>query len=157
MRIPDHLTCLLRNLYADQEAIVRTRHDTTDWFRIGKGVWQGCILSPCLFNFYAECMLSHQSCPTLWDPVDCSLSGSSVHGILRQEYWIGLPCPPPRNLPNPGIEPMSLSFPALAGRFFTTRATWEALYTEYPMRNAGWITSWNQDCWERYLQPQIYR
>ena len=54
MRIPDHPTCLLRNLYAGQEAIVRTRHGTTDWFQIGKGVPQGCILSPCLFNLYAE-------------------------------------------------------------------------------------------------------
>ena len=54
MGIPDHLTCLLRNLYAGQEAIVRTGHGTTDWFQIGKGVRQGCILSPCLFNFYAE-------------------------------------------------------------------------------------------------------
>ena len=52
--IPDHLTYLLRNLYAGQEATVRTRHGTTDWFQIGKGVRQGCILSPCLFNFYAE-------------------------------------------------------------------------------------------------------
>ena len=52
--IPDHLTFLLRNLYAGQEATVRTRHGTTDWFQIGKGVHQGCILSPCLFNFYAE-------------------------------------------------------------------------------------------------------
>ena len=52
--IPDHLTCLLRNLYADQESTVRTGHGTTDWFQIGKGVWQGCIMSPCLFNFYAE-------------------------------------------------------------------------------------------------------
>ena len=54
MGIPDHLTCLLRNLYAGQEATVRTGHGTTDWFRIGKGVHQGCILSPCLFNLYAE-------------------------------------------------------------------------------------------------------
>ena len=54
MGIPDHLTCLLRNLYASQEATVRTGHGTTDWFQIGKGVHQGCILSPCLFNFYAE-------------------------------------------------------------------------------------------------------
>ena len=52
--IPDHLTCLLRNLYAGQEATVRTGHGTTDWFQIGKGVRQSCILSPCLFNFYAE-------------------------------------------------------------------------------------------------------
>jgi len=54
MGIPDHLTCLLRNLYAGQEAKVRTGHGTTDWFQIGKGVRQGCILSPCLFNLYAE-------------------------------------------------------------------------------------------------------
>ena len=54
MGIPDHLTCLLRNLYAGQEATVRTGHGTTDWFQIGKGVHQGWILSPCLFNLYAE-------------------------------------------------------------------------------------------------------
>ena len=54
MGIPDHLTCLLRNLYAGQETTVRVGHGTTDWFQIGKGVHQGCILSPCLFNLYAE-------------------------------------------------------------------------------------------------------
>ena len=54
MGIPDHLTCLMRNLYGGQEAIVRTGHGTTDWFKTGKGVRQGCILSPCLFNLYAE-------------------------------------------------------------------------------------------------------
>ena len=54
MGIPDHLTCVLRNLYASQEATVRTGHRTTDWFQIGKGICQGCILSPCLFNLYAE-------------------------------------------------------------------------------------------------------
>ena len=54
MGIPEHLTCLLRHLYAGQEATVRIGHGTTDWFQIGKGVRQGCILSPCLFNFYAE-------------------------------------------------------------------------------------------------------
>ena len=54
MVIPDHLICLLRNLYAGQEATVRPGHGTTDWFQIGKGVRQGCILSACLFNFYAE-------------------------------------------------------------------------------------------------------
>ena len=57
MGIPDHLTSLLRNLYAGQKATVRTRHGTTDWFQIGKGVHQGCILSPCLFNLYAEYIL----------------------------------------------------------------------------------------------------
>ena len=59
MRIPDHLTCLLRNLYAGQEVIVRTGHGTTDWFQIGKGVRQGCILSPCLFN-----LMQSTSCKT---------------------------------------------------------------------------------------------
>ena len=54
MGIPDHLICLLRNLYADQEATIRTGHGTTDWFQTGNGVHQGCILSPCLFNLYAE-------------------------------------------------------------------------------------------------------
>ena len=54
MGIPDHLTCLLRNLYASQEATVRTGHGTTDWLQIGKGVHQGCMLSPCLFNLHAE-------------------------------------------------------------------------------------------------------
>ena len=54
MGLSDHLTCLLRNLYAGQEATVRTGHGTTDWFQIGKGVLQGCILSPCLFNLYTE-------------------------------------------------------------------------------------------------------
>ena len=54
MGIPDHLSCFLKNLYAGQEAAVRAGHGTTDWFQIGKGVHQGCIVSPCLFNFYAE-------------------------------------------------------------------------------------------------------
>ena len=59
MGIPDHLTCLLRNLYAGQEATVRTGRGTTDWFQIGKGVRQGCMLSPCLFNFYAEYIMGN--------------------------------------------------------------------------------------------------
>ena len=61
MRIPDHLTCLLRNLYAGQEATVRTGHGTTDWFQIGKGVHQGCILSDCLLNLYAEYIIQMPS------------------------------------------------------------------------------------------------
>ena len=65
------------------------------------------------------------SCPAL-----CGPPGSSVHGFSSQEHWSGLPCPPPGDLPNPGIKPESLISPALAGRFFTTRATWEAL---------GWV------------------
>ena len=59
MGIPDHLTCLLRNLYTGQEAAVRNGHGTTDWFQIGKGVCQGCILSPCLFNLHAEYITSN--------------------------------------------------------------------------------------------------
>ena len=59
MGIPDHLTCLLRNLYAGQEATVRTGHGTTDWFQIGKGVRQGCMLSPCLYNLYAEFIMKN--------------------------------------------------------------------------------------------------
>ena len=135
MGILDHLTCLLRNLYAGQEATVRTRHETTDWFQIGKGVCQGGVLSPSLFNLYAEYIVRNagldeaqarikiagrninnlryaddttlmaeskeelksllmkvkeesesevaQSCPTLSDPMDCSLPGSSIHGIFQ--------------------------------------------------------------------------
>ena len=59
MGIPDHLTCLLRNLYAGQEAIVRTGHGTTDWLQVGKGVHQGCILSPCLFNLYVNYIMQN--------------------------------------------------------------------------------------------------
>ena len=59
MGIPDHLTCLLRNLYASQEATVKTGHGTTDWFQIGKGVRQGCILSPCLFKLYTEYIMQN--------------------------------------------------------------------------------------------------
>ena len=73
------------NLYAGQEATVRIGHETTDWCQIGKGVRQGCILSPCLFNFYAEfssVQFSTWSCPTLCDPMDCSMPGFSVHHQL---------------------------------------------------------------------------
>ena len=59
MGIPDHLTCLLRNLYASQEVTVRTGHGTTDWFQFGKGVCQGCLLSPCLFNVYPEYIMQN--------------------------------------------------------------------------------------------------
>ena len=69
---------------------------------------------------------SLQLCLTLCDPMDCSHSGSSVHGILQQEYWSGLPCPPPGDFPDAGTDPTSLTSPALAGEFFTTFVTWEA-------------------------------
>ena len=66
MGTPDHLTCLLRNLYADQEAMVRTGHGTTNWFKFGKGVWEGCILSSCLFNLYVELLLLSISHCHVW-------------------------------------------------------------------------------------------
>ena len=144
MGIPDHLTCLLRNLYAGQETTGRTGHGTMDWFQIGEGVCQGCILSPCLFNFYAEYIMWNarldetqaginiagrninnlryandrtlmaeseedlkrllmkvkeenesevaQSRPTLCDPMDCSLPGSCLHGILQARVleWVAI-------------------------------------------------------------------
>ena len=118
MGIPDHLTSLFRNPYAGQEATVRTGHGTTDWFQTGKGVRQGCILSPCLFNLYAGYIMrnagldeaqagikiagrninnlaakSLQSYPTLCDPIDSSPPGSLSLGFSRQEHWSGLPFP----------------------------------------------------------------
>ena len=95
--IPDHLTCLLRNLYAGQEARVRTGHGTTDWFQIKTGVHQGCISLPCFFNLYAEYIMRNagldeaqagikiqfssvtQSCLTLFNPMNCSTPGLPVH------------------------------------------------------------------------------
>ena len=91
MEIPDHLTCLLRNLYAGKEATVRIGHGTTDWFQIGKGICQGCMLSPCLINLYAAAK-SLQSCLTLCDPIDGSPPGSAVPGILqaRTPEWAAI-------------------------------------------------------------------
>ena len=77
------------------------------------------------------CAKPLQLCLTLCDPMDCSLPGSSVRGIL-QEYWNGFPCPLPGALPDPGIESAYLRSLALAGKFFTTSTTWEALYPQYP-------------------------
>src|SRR5574337_982610 len=73
MGIPDHLTCLLRNLYAGQEATISTGHGTTDWFQIRKGGHQGCILSPCLFNFYAEYIMRNAG-------LDEALAGIKIAG-----------------------------------------------------------------------------
>ena len=80
---------------------------------------------------YAKLLLS---CPTLCDPMDCSLPGSSVHGVLQARIWGGLPCPPPGNLPNQGIQPVSLMSPALAGGFFTTSTTWETQCIQYTIK-----------------------
>ena len=77
MGIPDHLTCLLRNLYAGQEATVRTGQGTTDWFQIGKGVCQGCILSPCLFNFYAEYIMRNAG--LVEAPAGITIAGRNIN------------------------------------------------------------------------------
>ena len=77
MRIPDHLTCLLRNLYAGQEATVRTAHETTDWFPIGKGLCQGYILSPCLFNLYVEYIMTNAGLDEAQDGI--KIAGRNIH------------------------------------------------------------------------------
>ena len=79
MGIPDHLTCLFRNLYADQEATVRTGHGTTDCFQIGKGVCQGCILSPCLFNFYAEYIMRNAGLEE--GQVEMKIAGRNINNL----------------------------------------------------------------------------
>ena len=79
MGIPDHLTCLLRNLYAGQEATVRTGHGTTDWFQIWKGVRQGCILSPCLFNLYAEYIMRNAGLEEAWAGI--KISGRNINNL----------------------------------------------------------------------------
>ena len=86
MGIPDHLTCFLRNMYADQEATVRTGHGTTDWFQIGKGVSQGWILSPCLFNFYAELLgwKKHKVESRLWGEISVT-SDTQIDTTLMAE------------------------------------------------------------------------
>ena len=150
--MPNHLTCLLRNLHANQEATVRTGHGTTDWFQIGKGVLQGCILSPCLFNFYAEyvCVKLYQSCLPLCNPMDCSPQGFSVYGILQARIleWVAIPFS--RGLPDPGVKARSLTLQA------------DSLPSELPGKHhvkcwTVWITSWNHNCQEKYQQPQICR
>ena len=79
MGIPDHLTCPLINLYAGQEAIVRTGHGTTDWFQIGKGVHQGCILSPCLFNFYAKHIIQNAGLDEAQAGI--KIAGRNIHNL----------------------------------------------------------------------------
>ena len=79
MGIPDHLICLLRNLYAGQQATVRTGHGTTDWFQIGKGVHQGCILSPCSFNFYAEYIMRNAGLDEA--PAGIKIVGSNINNL----------------------------------------------------------------------------
>ena len=79
MGIPDQLTCVLRHLYAGQEATVRTGHGTTDWFQIGKGVRQGCILSPCLFNFYEEYIMRNAGLDE--EQAEIKISGRNINNL----------------------------------------------------------------------------
>ena len=79
MGIPGHLTCLLRNLCAGQETTVRTGHGTTDWFQIGKGVCQGCILSPCLFNLYAKYIMRNDGLDEVQDRI--KISGRNINHL----------------------------------------------------------------------------
>ena len=79
MGLPDHLTCLLRNLYAGQEATVRTGHGTTDWFQIRRGVRQGCILSPCLFNLYAEYIMRNTGLKEA--PAGIKIAGRNINNL----------------------------------------------------------------------------
>ena len=87
MGIPDHLTSLLRNLYAGPEARVRTGHGTTDWFQIGKGVRQGCIFSPCLFNFYAEYVMRHAGLDEAQAGIKIAVRNSNNLSVLLAESY----------------------------------------------------------------------
>ena len=80
MGIPDHLTCLLKNLYAGQEATVGTGHGTTDWFQIGKGICQGCILSPCLFNLYAEYIMRNADLEEAQTRI--KIAGTNINNLI---------------------------------------------------------------------------
>ena len=84
MEIPDHLTCPLRNLYAGQEATVRTGHGTTDWFQIRKGVCQGCILSPCLFNLYAEYIMRNAGLDEAQSGI--KIAGRNINNFRYADY-----------------------------------------------------------------------
>ena len=86
MGISDHLTCLLRNLYAGQEATVRAGHGTTDWFQIGKGVCQGCILSPCLFKLYAEYIMRNAGLDEA--QAEIKMAGGNIHNLRYAEDTI---------------------------------------------------------------------
>ena len=99
----------------------------------------------CTCIYVCVCVYVHakslQSCPTLCNPMDYSPQAPLSMGFSRQEYWSGLPCPPPGDLPDPGIKPISLMFPALSGRFFTASAAWEALESRTIIcKESDWTT-----------------
>ena len=87
MGIPDYLICLLRNLYTGQEATVRTGHGTMDWFKIGKGVCQGCILSPCLFNLYAEYIMRNAGLEETQAGI--KIAGKNINNLRYAWKWTG--------------------------------------------------------------------
>ena len=89
MGIPDRLTCLLRNLYAGQEATLRTGHGRTDWFQIGKGVCQGCILSPCLFNLYAEYIMRNAGLEEAQAGI--KIAGRNINNLIYADIQMTLP------------------------------------------------------------------
>ena len=149
MGIPDHLTCLLRNLYAGQEATVRTGHGTTDWFQIGNGVCQGWMLLPSSFNIYAERWGEvAQSCPTLCDPVDCNLLSFSIHGILQARIlqWIAI------SFSRGSSWPRDRTWVShIGGRCFNLWAMHGLICREHHVKcQAEWSISWNHDCQEKY-------
>ena len=87
MGIPDHLTCLLRNLYSGQEATVRTGHGTTDWFKIGEGVRQGCMLSPCLFNLYAKYLMRNAGLDEAQARIKIARRNINNHMQMKPPLW----------------------------------------------------------------------
>ena len=149
MGIPDHLTCLLRNLYAGQEATVRIRHGTKDWFQIWKGVCQDCILSLCLFNI---CRV-HQGFPSGWDGKASVCNAGDLGSSLGWEdplekemaahssilAWKIPWTMEPTRLHGVTKSQTRLRFPFLSLSRVCHVKFW-----------AGWSTSWNQDCWEKY-------
>ena len=140
MGIPDYLTCLLRNLYAGHEATVRTRHGTTDWFKIRKGVCQGCIFSPTYLTYMQSETETEvaQSCPTLCNPMYCSLPCSSIHGIFQARIleWVAISFSRGSSQPKDWTR-----VSCIVGRHFTVWATREASYMQSTScKTPGWLS-----------------
>ena len=148
MGVPDHLTCLLRNLYAGQEPIVRTGHGTTDWFQIRKGVHQGCILPPCLFNLYA-----HAKSWLIGKDSDAGRDwGQEEKGMTEDEragwhHWLD-GC---ESEWTPGVGDGQGGLACCDSWGHKESDTTEQLnWVHHEKHWTGWSTSWNQDCWEKY-------
>ena len=143
MGIPEHLICLLRNLYAAEEATIRTRHGTTDWSKIGKGVRQDCILSPFLFNLYAEYIISDDGRD--W----CKRR----RGRQRMRWLDGITDSMDVSRWTPGVVlDRRVWHAAIHGvtKSRTRLSDWSDLIWHHAKCQAGWSTSWNQDCQEKY-------